>query len=37
MFALRRAVQQAPRRLARGYAEVANSDKLRLSLVLPHE
>ncbi|GAA6007763.1 hypothetical protein JCM11491_003956 [Sporobolomyces phaffii] len=37
MFALRRAVAQAPRRLARGYAEVASSDKLRLSLVLPHE
>ncbi|GAA5902092.1 hypothetical protein JCM5296_006602 [Sporobolomyces johnsonii] len=37
MFALRRAVAQAPRRLARGYAEVAHSDKLRLSLVLPHE
>ncbi|GAA5913708.1 F1F0 ATP synthase subunit delta [Sporobolomyces salmoneus] len=38
MFALRRAVAQTPRRLARGYAEVASSsDKLRLSLVLPHE
>jgi len=37
MFSLRRAVAQAPRRLTRGYAEVASSDKLRLSLVLPHE
>ncbi|GAA6002900.1 F1F0 ATP synthase subunit delta [Rhodotorula paludigena] len=39
MFALRRAAVAAPRVLARrGYAEVASaSDKLRLSLVLPHE
>lgn len=38
MFALRRAAASVPRRLTRGYAEVASSsDKLRLSLVLPHE
>jgi hypothetical protein len=35
MFALRRAAVAAPR-LARGYAE-AVSDKLNLTLVLPHD